>query len=108
MHDNLRTHHSIELKKYCISNNINLIYTLPYSPEFKPIEETFSEVRRIFTKVNHRKHKIRDFVYATKINKVYFYHSELILSINKSINNCNKEHLKKHFNHSLNIIYTYR
>ena len=88
LHDNLRTHHSIELKKYCILNNINLIYTPPYSPEFNPIEETFSEIKRIFRKDNN--------------------HSDLILSINNSINNCNKENLKKYFNHSLNIIYKYR
>ena len=48
-------------------NNINLLYTPAYSPEFNPIEETFSEIKRIFRKEND--------------------HSNLILSINNSINN---------------------
>ena len=69
-------------------NNINLLYTPAYSPEFNPIEETFSEIKRIFRKEND--------------------HSNLILSINNSINNCNKGDFIKYFNHSMNIIYKYR
>jgi len=88
LHDNLRTHHAIDLKKYCKLNNINLLYTPAYSPEFNPIEETFSEIKRIFRKDDD--------------------HSNLILSINNSINNCNKENFIKYFNHSMNIIYKYR
>jgi len=64
------------------------IYTPAYSPEFNPIEESFSEIKRIFRREDD--------------------HSNLILSINNSINNCNKENFIKYFNHSMNIIYKYR
>ena len=36
-------HHSIDLKKYCKLDNMNLLYVSAYSQEFNQIEEIFSK-----------------------------------------------------------------
>ncbi len=51
--DNARIHHSIKVKTYCSSKNINLIYNPPYSPEFNPIENLFSKLKTLFRKMEH-------------------------------------------------------
>ena len=53
LHDNARIHHYNKLKEFCTNNNITLIYTPAYSPEFNPIELVFSEIKNIFRKLEH-------------------------------------------------------
>ncbi len=35
-------------KKLTLTNNINIIYTPPYSPEYNPIELCFSQIKRVY------------------------------------------------------------
>ena len=48
--DNVRFHHSNIIKEYCKDNNIDILYTPPYSPWFNPIELCFSIIKRQFYK----------------------------------------------------------
>jgi transposase len=43
--DNARIHKSRIVKEYAEENNINLIFNVPYSPEYNPIERVFSELK---------------------------------------------------------------
>lgn len=49
--DNARIHHSIILREY-IDNikNVRIIYNVPYSPQFNPIEMVFSKIKYIIKK----------------------------------------------------------
>jgi len=51
--DNARIHHNKNLKKFCIENNIILLYNAPYTPEFNPIEYMFSKMKTHFRNINH-------------------------------------------------------
>ena len=44
--DNVRFHHSKEVKELAIFKEWELLYTPPYSPWFNPIEEAFSIIKR--------------------------------------------------------------
>jgi len=43
--DNASIHHTKKLKEYINKKNINVIYNIPYSPEFNPIENVNSMIR---------------------------------------------------------------
>jgi len=43
--DNATIHHTKKLKEYIKKKNINVIYNLPYCPEFNPIENVNSMIR---------------------------------------------------------------
>ena len=49
--DNARIHHSKYLKEN-VSDNINFIYNIPYTPEFNPIEQMFSKLKYLLRKSN--------------------------------------------------------
>jgi len=87
LHDNARIHHYTKLKEYCLDNNINLIYTPAYSPEFNPIELVFSEIKTIFRKLEHE---------------------NLDIDILTSIACVNTNNFKNYYNHSLKFINKYR
>lgn len=72
--DNASIHHSKLIKNYCMSKNIELLYTPPYSPWFNPIELAFSIVKRSY-------YKCQD--------------------ISRAFNSLNKDHLKSFFIKSL-------
>lgn len=48
--DNVKFHHSKEIKDYCHSKGIILLYVPPYSPWFNPIELCFSVIKQQFYK----------------------------------------------------------
>jgi transposase len=52
--DNLRTHHITEAKQMIKDAGIELIFTPPYSPEYNPIEETWSTIKSVFKKLEAR------------------------------------------------------
>lgn len=81
--DNARIHHSKMFKNYINDKkNIQLIFNVPYSPEYNPIEKVFNEVKH-----NLRKLKIKNSNIKTYINKVF--------------KNISKEHLVNYYNKSL-------
>ena len=81
--DNARIHHSKVFKQYITDNkNISLLYNIPYSPEYNPIEKVFSEVKYNLKQMNIKNSNIK-----TKINKAF----KKIL----------KEHLVNYYNKSL-------
>lgn len=81
--DNARIHHSKIFKKYIEeTKNISLLYNIPYSPEYNPIEKVFNEVKH-----NLRQMNIKNVNIKTKINKAF----KKIL----------KEHLISYYNKSL-------
>ena len=41
--DNASFHHSERIKELCANAGVKLVYLPPYSPDFNPIEEFFSE-----------------------------------------------------------------
>ncbi len=43
--DNARIHHTKRLKEYVAKNNHKIIYNVPYSPEYNPIEKVFSKLK---------------------------------------------------------------
>jgi putative transposase len=81
--DNAKIHHYGELKKFVNSkNNIEIIYNVPYMPEYNPIERVFSEAKNNFNKLN--------------TNDKNFY-----ANIQKSFNMIKKDNLRKYFIKSL-------
>ena len=48
--DNVRFHHSKEIKSYAKTKNWDLLYIPPYSPWFNPIENIFSMVKNKYRK----------------------------------------------------------
>lgn len=53
--DNMRTHHSNAVREVIEKLKINVIFLLPYSPDFNPIEKMWSKIKSVL-----RKLKIRD------------------------------------------------
>jgi transposase len=51
--DNACIHHSKIVSKYVKDNNINLLFNVPYSPEFNPIEIMFSKLKSLVKKTNN-------------------------------------------------------
>ena len=43
--DNASFHHSEQIREMCAKAGVRLIYLRPYSPNFNPIEEFFSELK---------------------------------------------------------------
>lgn len=56
--DNARIHHSKIIKDYINTTNNQIIYNVPYSPEYNPIEVIFSKVKRIIKSKNNSNDKI--------------------------------------------------
>jgi transposase len=46
--DNIQFHHSKEVKQIACDNDVTIIYTPAYSPQFNPIEHAFSNIKRMF------------------------------------------------------------
>ena len=43
--DNAKIHHTKKLKAYVEKKNMNIIYNIPYCPQFNPIENVNSMIR---------------------------------------------------------------
>jgi len=52
--DNMRTHHSKEVKKVIEDLKINVVYLPPYSPDLNPIEKMWSKIKSILRKLKAR------------------------------------------------------
>ena len=52
--DNMRTHHSKEVKKVIADLKINVVYLPPYSPDFNPIEKMWSKIKSVLRKLKVR------------------------------------------------------
>lgn len=52
--DNMRTHHSKEVKKVIEELEINVVYLPPYSPDFNPIEKMWSKRKSILRRLKIR------------------------------------------------------
>lgn len=52
--DNLRSHHAVEVKAMAAAHDVVLIYLPPYSPEFNPIEESWSKLKAWLRKLRAR------------------------------------------------------
>jgi len=87
INDNVSSHKNQKIKDYCIENNIKLIFIPPYTPELNPIEEHFSELKKIY---RNKEHNIMD---------------ENIIDV---INSSNNNNLFGYFNHSLKYLEKYR
>jgi transposase len=84
--DNARIHHSKILKSFIEKiKNAKLIYNVPYSPEYNPIEMVFSEVKKY----------LRD----KDINN-----NNIVPEINSAFQNVKSDNLKQYFKKSLNFI----
>lgn len=79
--DNVPFHHSTAVTDIFINSTNRIMYTPPYSPEFNPIEEVFSQIKR---------------------NTIKFNYKNIITRVKKSINLIKPEHLENYFNHSFN------
>jgi len=55
--DNAKIHHTKKLKEYIKKKNINVLYNIPYCPEFNPIENVNSMIRN---NVRYNKNAIFD------------------------------------------------
>lgn len=53
--DNMRTHHVSEVRTILEDAGMTLLYLPPYSPDFNPIEKTWSKIKAVL-----RKLKVRD------------------------------------------------
>lgn len=51
--DNARIHHAKLVKTYMLTTNSEILYNVPYCPEYNPIEMIFSKVKRIIKKRNN-------------------------------------------------------
>ena len=49
--DNLAVHKTKEVRAECSSRDISLIYNVPYSPDFNPIETVFSKVKNHYKRI---------------------------------------------------------
>jgi transposase len=49
--DNLRVHHTLKVKELCKSLDIPLVFNLPYSPDYNPIETYFSLLKNLFKRM---------------------------------------------------------
>ena len=48
--DNCRVHHSIKAQAFIRENNIDVIFNVPYGPEFNPIERVWAQIKLQFKK----------------------------------------------------------
>ena len=49
--DNLRVHHTLKVKDLCKKLDIPLVFNLPYSPDYNPIETYFSLLKNLFKRM---------------------------------------------------------
>ena len=56
--DNARIHHAKVVNKYCLKNNIKLVYLPPYSPEYNPIEFIRKRIKRMYQKIQRKSKSI--------------------------------------------------
>lgn len=49
--DNASFHHLLRVEQLCTNAGVKLLYLLPYSPDFNPIEEYFAELKGYIKKV---------------------------------------------------------
>jgi len=80
--DNARIHHSILLKAYMENMPNKMIYNVPYSPEYNPIEKVFSIIKHKLkngkhTNSNIKKHIINSFKNVTETDLQNFYKKSL-------------------------------
>lgn len=52
--DNMRTHHSKEVRKVIDDLKINVVYLPPYSPDFNPIEKMWPKIKSVLRKLKTR------------------------------------------------------
>jgi transposase len=52
--DNLQVHKSLRVKDLIEGAGAEILFLPPYSPEFSPIEETFSKVKGILRRIGAR------------------------------------------------------
>ena len=82
--DNARIHHSKIFKEFIKENNqIKLLFNVPYSPEYNPIEKVFNEIKHNLKQMNIKNNNIKN-------------------NINKAFKKILTEHLIKYYNKSLN------
>lgn len=81
--DNATIHKTKKFINYCKEDKVNILYNIPYNPESNPIEMIFCPIKK-FIKSNNTKS-------IFNIND----------SINRYINNINKQTLEKMFNKAL-------
>lgn len=79
--DNVGFHKTKEIVDLFSNSTNKLLYIPPYSPEFNPIEEMFSQMKRNIKECNNK---------------------NTIMKINRSIKKIKKEHLLNYYNHSFN------
>lgn len=81
--DNARIHHSKIFKKYMETQLNEIIYNVPYSPEYNPIERVFSIIKPIIKKSNYTNNTIIKYIKKTfsmvkSIDLEKFYKKSLI------------------------------
>ncbi len=85
--DNVAFHKTKILKDLAHSNNIKLLYTPPYSPDYNPIEIVFSKIKDHYRKLNY----IRD--------------ADMIDNIHSSIDIITQSDLLNIFDHVTRLVY---
>lgn len=73
--DNVRIHHSKIVKEYINTTNHQIIYNVPYCPEFNPIEMIFSKFKLIINKkINETPTKLQKNIISSfkKLRKVIY------------------------------------
>ena len=88
--DNVSIHHSKLFKSYILTNNLNIIYNVPYSPEYNPIELMFSKLKK----------NVKDFYDNFTLNKLKF-------NINNSFMSITSTDLFHYFKHSFFLLMKY-
>lgn len=68
--DNMRTHHSKEIKKVMEDLKINVVYLLPYTPDLNPIEKMWSKIKSILRKLKARDLSILSEVIGYAFSKI--------------------------------------
>jgi len=86
--DNARIHHSRIVKDYTEQTENKLLYSVPYSPDYNPIENIFSIIKNEIRKKNFTTSK-----------------AKLDILIKNSINKITETHLTNCFNRSMNKKY---
>lgn len=81
--DNVSFHKSKQIKQLFSNSTNKLLYILPYSPQFNPIEEVFAQIKRNITVCNNK---------------------NIIKKIVGSIKKVNSIHLTNYYNHSFSYI----
>ena len=81
--DNARIHHSLLLKAYMENNSNKIIYNVPYSPEYNPIEKVLLKIKSklknsTHTNNNIKKHILNSFKSITVNDLQHFYEKSLI------------------------------